>query len=96
MKEQPFYYSKKFAYAIVMLLAAVALALLPSALKLDAQQTDTLNNMIPYVLGFGFALIGGHSVLDALSMAQGLQVPTINEAVEGVIDAINDPESIKS
>lgn len=88
-----FYKSKKFAYAVTMLVAAIAIALLPAALKLDATQTATLNEMVPYVLGLAFALIGGHSLMDALSMAKGTQVPTVSLAIEGVIEAIENPNA---
>jgi len=88
-----FYTSKKFAYAAVMLLASIAIALLPAALDLDAAQTETLNEIVPLVIGFGFALIGGHTFMDALSMAKGVQVPSVDDAVEGVEDAISNPNN---
>jgi hypothetical protein len=86
--EKPFYASKKFAYAAVTVLASLVLALLPAALELDATQTETLNEIVPYLLGLGFALIGGHSIMDALSMAKGVQVPDISEAIEELKNAI--------
>lgn len=86
-----FYKSKKFAYAVTMLIASVAVALLPAALNLDAAQTSTLNEIVPLIIVFGYLLIGGHSVMDALSMAKGAQVPSVSDAVDDVIDAIENP-----
>lgn len=91
MKSKPFYTSKKFAYAAFTILASVAVILLPVALDLDATQTEQLNEIVPWLLGFGFALIGGHSVMDALSMAKGVQIPDLEEAYNNLKDAITNP-----
>lgn len=84
-----FYKSKKFAYAVTMLLASLAIALLPAALDLDATQVETLNEVVPFVIGYGFALIAGHTIMDALSMAKGTQIPNISNAVDNVIAAMD-------
>lgn len=94
MSEKPFYMSKKFVYAAISLVAAVIVAILPTALELDEEQTKTLNEIVPVVLAFGFALIGGHTIMDALSMAKGAQLPGVSDAIQELIDAIKEVRAV--
>jgi len=92
-----FYTSRKFAYAVTMLLASIAIVLLPSVFDLEPDQTDALIEMAEYTIGFGFALITGHTVMDALSIAKGTQIPSVDQAVTNLsfaVDAEVDPAEL--
>lgn len=83
--------SRKFQYAVAVFVAVLIVTFLPSIFSMDAEQTDTLYNTVPYVFFAGYALIGGHSLMDALSMASGKQLPKLDEAVKDLKDAIEKP-----
>jgi hypothetical protein len=86
-----FYQSRKFWFEMLSLIAALVVAFIPVMFDMSVENAKTFREMVPYVLGLGFAVIGGHWGMDMLSMAKGVQVPSVDEAVDGVIDAIKNP-----
>ena len=90
---KPFYTSRKFAYALVTFVAVLLVTFLPSLLGLDEEAASILQSKIDFLFYFGFALIGGHTLMDALTMAAGQQLPTLTQAVDDVKEAITGATS---
>jgi hypothetical protein len=85
-----FWKSRKFAYAVTMLFASLLIAFVPVAFDLDAEQADVFYKLVPLAAGMGFYLMIGHTVMDAYSIAKGLEIPKIADAVDLVIDAVEE------
>ena len=91
--------SKKFVYAVTSVVMFLIVAWLPAlsaeiGLTLSAGTLKTINNNAPLVLIFGFALIGGHSIQDALSLWGGYQPsPVLKDVIKDILDELlgDDP-----
>lgn len=96
----PFWKSKKFAYAISMLIAVIVLALLPAVcaeigLTLTAESQEALNEIVPGVVILFGMVIGGHTLQDALTTAKGAQIVDLKQAILDVLDAIPLSELVR-
>lgn len=85
--------SKKFVYAVTSIIMYLVVAYLPAltaefGLSLSPETLDQINANMPLVLVLGFALLGGHTLMDALSMYTGYQPKTLNESGHDVIDEL--------
>ena len=82
-----FYESKKFVYAMVTLVVSFVLAVLPSVLDFEPETVTALHEMLPFVALFGLSVIYGHTAMDALSLAKGAQVLSLQDAFAEVLEA---------
>ena len=86
--------SKKFVYAIVGVVMFFVTAYLPVVLAelglaLPGDTMQQVNSMLPWVLVLFFALIGGHSLQDAISLYTGYQPNAkLRDLIEDVIDEL--------
>ena len=85
--EKRFYESKKFVYAMVTFVVSFVLAVLPSVLNLKPETVTALHEMLPFVALFGLSVIYGHTAMDALSLAKGAQVLSLQDAFAEVLEA---------
>jgi hypothetical protein len=97
---KPFYQSKKFVYAVSMLIAMIVLAVLPAAfaragMPLDPDSQQALNGLFPGVVIVFMMVIAGHTLQDALAMAKGAQPVDLQQAVMDVLSAIPLNELIR-
>lgn len=96
----PFWKSKKFAYAVSMLVAVIVLLILPSALA-EVGLTMTPENqaaaaeLVPKVVVFFGLLVVGHTIQDALSLAKGAQPVDLKQAILDVLDALPLAELVR-
>lgn len=86
--DKPFYKSKKFVYALSSILVFVVLAVLPSVLTLEPETTDMIKTNLPFVFVFGLAVIGGHTLSDAIVLAGGFQIGELKQALQDLIDSL--------
>ena len=86
--------SRKFVYALSMLVASVIVTLLPSVVPLDQAATAQLYDMLTGIFVVGLTVIAGHTLQDALTAAGQVDVDniTLTEAVIGLIEALTEPE----
>jgi hypothetical protein len=85
--------SRKFWYSVATLVAVLVTAFVPPILGLDEAASEALLGKLDFIFYVGLFLLVGHSVQDSLSMAVGKQLPSAEDAIEGVQDAINNPNS---
>jgi len=85
--EKSFYQSKKFMYAVVTFIVSFVVAVLPSVLDLEPETVSALHEMLPYIAVFGLSVIYGHTAMDALSLAKGAQVLSLQDAFGELLDA---------
>ena len=86
--------SRKFVYALSMLVTSVIITLLPSVVSLDQAATAQLYDMITGVFVVGLTVIAGHTLQDALTAVSQVNIEdiTLTEAVIGLIEALTEPE----
>lgn len=86
--------SRKFVYAVtgvIMFLVVAYLPVLTTELGFDlsANTLKTVNDTLPWVLVLAFALIGGHTIQDALSIITGYQAnENLRENIESILDEV--------
>lgn len=84
-----FWKSRKFAYSMGTLLAAIVLALLPSVAELDPATRGMLEEMLPLIFVIGALIIFGHSATDiAATWRQGVAGKDWQTALHDLIDAL--------
>ncbi len=94
MDLKPFYRSRKLAYALGTLVAALIIVVLPTlGLNLEPETVDLLSDMLPLVFVLGFLTITGHTVTDiAAQWKEGVAAKSIEEALQLLLDALFEPE----
>ena len=90
MNEKPIWKSKKFVIALAGFAGALVLALLPQVFALDAATQAALLDLLPQVFVVALFLITGHTLMDALTVAKGVQGVSLQQAAHDLIDALPD------
>jgi hypothetical protein len=94
--------SKKFVYAVTSVVMFLVVAYLPAlsaeiGLTLSVGTLKTINDNAPLILVLGFALIGGHSIQDALSLWGGYQPsPVLKDAIKDILDELLGEDKMES
>jgi hypothetical protein len=85
---KPLYTSRKFQIALATFAYVLIVTFVPAVFGIDGEGIELLQDKLDFAFYFGLALMGGHSIMDALSMAVGRQSPALQDAADELKETI--------